>query len=189
MKTYSILFEHRGENSDTARDPVRVYDPQAGIDLDEERTCCLNWDDDQRVSVKRYAVHTVTLPDWLSPQEWIVNSISWKWAWGFGCWPDWPEAWQRFIAYDLKGHPDKRLAAVRLLKSRPRRPFRQSLREQLVAWLEAPVESRAYDSPFSSKQRHALLNPHLAREADRLDQQIYWYRPEDTGITSIFKLG
>lgn len=170
MKTYQVLYQHRGENSDTPKSPVREYQ-DGEVDLDEQITCCLNWDNDMLVRTDKYAVHDVTLPDWLPLQEWIRDRVHWRWLWGVGADPEWPEVWQRGLLH--LETTARRRACVKLLKTRKfRSDFRRSLRDQLVAWLETP-EERQYDSPFSYRQWECLLDRWMRIEAERIDSGLY----------------
>jgi len=175
MKEWPILFERLGENSDTPPDPVDVWRGQ--VDLDEEGTYCLSYDDNRPVRVKRYEVRLVTLPDWLDPKEWIRDSVTWKWVWGSGAEAEWPEAWQRGLA---NMGEVARYACIQLLKTykagRFRSDFRRSLAEHLVEWLETPVTERKHGSPFSRRQWECLYNAHVRRRANQVSSQLYWDR-------------
>lgn len=62
-----------------------------------------------------------------------------------------------FVALD-----DKRAdEVVKLLTSALRSPFRISLRKQLAEWLDAPMGSRRYETPFSAKQWAILTTPFI----------------------------
>ncbi len=181
MRTYLILYEMLSEYSTSARDPRRVYRPEQPVDFTQQAGCVLNSDDWRPVSVDRWDVQRVTLPDWLSAEEWIEQRTQWKWAWAFGCDPEWPEAWQRFITYGLKDHEGRRLAVVQLLRSTPATSFRHSLRLQLIEWLNAPPEQRRFETPFSPKQWGVLTNRWIVRRAHQLSQHLYYHRPLDRG--------
>ena len=71
MRTHIVVFEHFGENSDSAKSPT--YKKPEDIDLTEQKVCCLNWDDNQLVDTSRYALMEVTLPCWMSVEEWVGN--------------------------------------------------------------------------------------------------------------------
>jgi hypothetical protein len=170
MKTYKIAFEHTGEVSYTAKTPSRVY-VEGTIDLTEQKSCILSHDDWRLCSVNRWEVHDVSLPDWLSPEEWISRSVEYKYVWGLGASPDWPESWHRGL---LVLNTTERYAAIKLLATKTfRSAFRKSLRDQIVAWLETPPESRKYASPLSEKQWDAALGPKGVFEAKRLCEALY----------------
>ena len=171
-----FLTEMFGENSTTSKTPVAVLGERE-VNMDETVTCCVSSDFDMLVSVARYGTCEVELPEWLSPAEWLQHQVAWKYAWGFGVEKTWPEAWQRFVAYNCSGASTKRLAVVKLLKTKSfRSNFRASLRRQLETWMATPEGERQYGNPFSSKQWDALCEIHTAREAKCLDNQLYWNR-------------
>lgn len=176
LVTHQILFEHRGEVSYTQPDPARPYTP-GEVDLEEEKQALYSSDDWRLTKVKRWQVREVELPAWLSPQEYcrdITLQVRLKFLWGFGADPDWPEAWQRALAFFGE---TERLACVKLLKTKTfRSEFRASLRRQLVAWLEADPEARQYDSPFSRRQWEALCDCYTQREARQRGERLYWQR-------------
>jgi hypothetical protein len=171
MTTHKVLFQKFGENSGTAPDPVRPY-VEGCVDLTKKTTCCLSFDDDRPVEVNLYEVHDVTIPSWMTVEEWISDSIQWKYTWGAGVDPTWPEAWQRGL--HRFGTVEARLAAVKLLKTKKfRSDFRKSLHDQLVAWLETPADQRQHRSPFSGRQWEVLLDTYTHREAKRLEENLY----------------
>lgn len=178
MQEHQILFEHLGENSGTPKTPVAPWKNQA--DLSAQKVCCLSWDDDRLVETNRYEVRTVLLPDWLAPEEWVRDHVVWRWLWGFGADPEWPEAWQRgLLQID---HSADRLACITLLRTtRFRSPFRLSIREQLERWLATPTEEREYGSPFSRRQWNSLVDRWTALEAKRMDEVLYWSRDHGLG--------
>jgi hypothetical protein len=169
MKTHQILCRHTGEISYTAKDPVAIFTGQ--VDLEETTTCILSSDDFRLVSTKLWEVRSVELPDWLSPEEWIGSTVQWKYTWGFGVDTSWPESWQRGLKNLCT---TMRLACVKLLKVKNfRSKFRESLRDQLVTWLETAPESRQFDDPFSRRQWDALLTDRNNREAKQLSEYLY----------------
>lgn len=190
MKTHTILYKHQGENSDTPKDPVAVkvrggWKFRDGriekVDLKATTLCCFYYDDNRLVSTDLYATDKVTLPDWLSPLEWIRDRVAWKYAWGSGCDQKWPEAWQRAIAH--KFGESQRYAAVKLLSTKKfRSPFRQSLHDQLVAWLETPAEARKFDSPFSFRQWEILLDAYTVRAAKSIASGLYYGGRHSGGV-------
>ncbi len=169
--THQIVFTRKNnECSMSAMDP---HCPLDEFDGDLEATGSFIWyhDDWRHVSAPLYSVSQVELPGWLSPREWIRDSIKWKYTWSFGVDNTWPEAWQR----ELKGFSSaQRLAAVKLLKTKKfRSDFRASLCDRLKAWLETPTDDREYADPFSVRQWACLINRYVAREAEQLSTSIY----------------
>ena len=152
MKTHTILYQHLGELSYTEKQPVSVYTGQ--VDLSEEKNCLYSNDDWRLTPVKKYAVKDVELPDWMSPEEWLYNCNYLKWhrLWSFRGTKELPETWQRKL---LQIDGKQLTACAKLLTASLRSPFRQSLREQLVGWLNK--EENEYPSPFSWRQWESLL--------------------------------
>lgn len=175
MKTYEILFTRgNNENSTTAPDPVGLWKGQ--VDLAAQVTCCLSSDDDRPVSCNKYEVHTVTLPDFLDPEEWCSDVTAWKYTWGAGVDPEWPEAWQRGLK---KLEMNERVACADLLRTKKfRNEFRASLCEQLKKWLEGGSDFR---TPFSARQWECLINVYVAREADAISHMLYSNRSRAVG--------
>lgn len=172
---HQILYEHVGENADTAKTPKELWRGQ--VDLSEKIWCCASWDNDMRVRVNRYEVREVILPDWLSPEEWIQNKTWWHWLWSFGVDKEWPERWQRGLLTILRRNGEVALhVAIKLLQTKNfRSTFRRDLRDKLVSWLETPEDAREYDTPFSRRQWEALVGPYDAKEAKRISERIYWH--------------
>jgi hypothetical protein len=183
MKTHEIVFSRQAnENSDSAPSPLCSVEAAKNLDLTTTQVCCLNWDDNRPVTVNTYKVLTVTLPEFLSPEEWIRNSIAWKFAWAQGVDPMWPEAWQRGL---LEMNSFEQFICSKLLSTKSfRSDFRRSCRDRIVAWLETPAEDRQYKSPLSSRQLEALAGPNDRRTSDRRSENAYRnsrYRP-DLGV-------
>lgn len=171
MKTHQILCKHTGEYSHTRKDPVAVY-TGSGVDFEEKAACILNSDDWRPVDVPLWEVRSVELPDWLEPEDWIADTVKWKYAWGAGVDVSWPESWQRSLAR-LRG-TESRLVCVKLLKTKNfRSPFRQSLRDQLVQWMETPEGQPRMESPYTHRQWECLMSVHTQLEAKRLDEYLY----------------
>ncbi len=186
MRTYHILYRCLGGTSYSPLDPWHVYDPRyrdVGLSFADRVSVWIADDDSHPTTRPRYEVRLVTLPDWLSAEEWIQDRVKWRWTWGFGVDPTWPESWQRFVAA-LSGHPANRLAVVQLLRvAEPKGDVRRSLRAQLLTWLKTPVEQRRFDTPFSPKQWGCLTNRWIARRAHQQDQALYYqsHAATDTG--------
>lgn len=169
MRTHIVVFEHFGENSDSAKSPT--FKKPENIDLAEQKVCCLNWDDNRLVDTNRYALMEVTLPDWLPVEEWIRDFVKWTYAWqAHAIDMNWSETWQRgLLAID--GGFQRYIAAKLLATKNFRSPFRKKLRDHLITWLETPPEKRQYKTPFSPRQLEAL--------ATRADH-IAWKRRESS---------
>jgi len=155
-KTYDVLFDGKcNENATSARVAVGAYVPGT-VDLEEIVYQCASSDNDMLVSNKRYEVRTVTLPEWLSLEEWLRTNISWAFLWNDARIIELPEEFQRGL---MKMSGDGlREACVTLLATKNfRSGFRLSLRNQLVEWLVTPEDKRAYRTPFSPRQIEKLV--------------------------------
>jgi hypothetical protein len=172
FKTHKILFKKTGENATTPANPHRVYNETEHAPLLETTdSFCISPDNDGLISCRVYEVVEVRLPAWLSPEEWIVSYIQWKWTWGAGVDSSWPESWQRELAAQPLA---RRLACSKLLGTKTfRSEFRASLCAQLKAWLDA-AEGDRFPSPFSARQWEALLDKYVSREAKSLESRLYW---------------
>ena len=189
MARHQIVFIQRGENSTTPRDPFAVLLYQEGtklvvrdgrighetsVDLNETVTVCFSSDNDLLVKKNRFEVLEIEIPDWMTPDEWIRDSVGWKYTWEAGVDPKWPEEWQRGLHRFRE--TSKRMACVQLLTTKNfRSDFRRSLRDQLVDWLETAVEFRQYDEPFSRKQWAALIDLRMERQAKNMDTRLYYH--------------
>lgn len=172
-KLVTFVTEHRGEVSYTPHDIAFPLTDNCHVDFNETKEALLSSDDFRLVSVKRWGTVELELPSWLSPAEFARSWVAWKWVFGLGASKTWPERWLRFIASGLRGAAEK-LAVIKLLATQKfRSSYRQSLADQLLAWLETPKDSRKYDSPFSPKQWRSLLNAHVTREASQIDAALY----------------
>ncbi len=176
-----VLFERRGENSTTSPDPVAPY-VEGAVDMNSTVQCCLSYDDDQLIRVLKYDVQDVTLPAWLSVEEWIKTSLKWKWNWGGGVDPTWPEAWQRGLLYfsTLERYVYAQLLGTKKFRSQ----FRQAMCHALIEWLEKAPEDRKYPQPLSSGQWGALTKnaPYTLHEATSLGERLYRDRSILLGI-------
>ncbi len=176
LKKVTLLYVHHGENATTPKVPHEVWNREtaARFNLNEEKTCCLSSDNDMLVAAKRYELHTIYLPRWMDPRDYIRDYIRWQYFWGYGGDPNWPKRWQLRLYNDFG--PAQRLAAIKLLKTRNfRSDFRKSLREQLETWLNSRSKKR-HSSPFSPRQWQALCDPRTCREADRISNGLYYNR-------------
>lgn len=138
------------------------------------------WAGQVDLSTTGWEVHEIELPDWLSTEEYCKSFVKWKYFWGLGADPNWPEKWQRLLT---RGgfSPSDRLACIQLLKTKKfRSKFRSDLHAQLVNWL---TEER-YPYPFSPKQWDKLVNKYVIWRAARLETALrldlnYYGVPKD----------
>jgi hypothetical protein len=147
---HTILYSRKNnENWPTPTYPVAVWCGQ--VDLEATGVFCRSFDDDGLVSAKLYELREVTLPAWLSPEEWIGGMVQWKYTWA--CVPfEAPELVQRaFFALSF----EEQFLLGRLLNARPKASegFLASLREQTWAWI---LGERTHARPLSNRQLSAL---------------------------------
>ncbi len=187
LVTHAVLFARDGENATSppgargailAREGGRVTyrAPRGGgaveVDLAETRAYCINWDNDGLVEGLVHAVGTITLPAWLTIDEYLCDSTTWTFGWAQGIDRQWPGAWQRGLA---RLSPVEQRVGAALLRARAfRSGFRASALAQLVAWLESPVEGRRFASPWSPRQLDCLGAGRERREAERVSSGLYY---------------
>jgi len=125
-------------------------------------------------------VHEIELPEWLSTEEYCKTYRTWKYFWGLGANPEWPEKWQRILV--RKGYsPADRLACIQLLMTKK---FRSKFRSDLCAQLKTWLEEERYPHPFSPKQWDKLVNKYVVWRAAQLEtalnrDQSYYGVPGD----------
>jgi hypothetical protein len=171
LVSHRILFTQRGENASTPQDPTDLYVPGM-VDLTEKISCCISYDNDMLVQIEKYSVRDVSLPVWLDPKEWLRNTTTWRWVWGFCEDLEWPENWQRGIQ---KLSSSQKLACVKLLRTKTfKSEFRANICTQLKTWFNTPETERKYENPFSLKQWDCLIDGHIALEAKQIDSRLYY---------------
>lgn len=166
-----FLFVKDGENAPTPASPVRRWRNEDEPLLKVMATYCASFDFDMPVECHKYERHDVVLPSWLTPEEWLGALVDWKYVWGMGADPRWPEAWQRGLK--RIGGSVERATACALLGAKLKSEFRMKLRDQILAWIETPPEERKYASPLSHKQWDAATNVHAARAATNKAEGLY----------------
>lgn len=155
MKVWRVLFDGKcNENSDSAKEPVKEYKGEE--DLNEEITQCMNWDNDMLVTSKRYEVKEVTLPEWLSVEEWISSRIEWSYFWSIPKAVTLPENYQRVLVKMQNSMYRDALVAL-LAAQKLRSPLKISLQKQVIDWIETSPENRKYAFPLSDKQCDLLI--------------------------------
>ena len=167
---HPVLYSRKfNENASTKMDPIAPFDAALHTNLlSAASTHCVSSDNDMLISCKTYEVRDVELPDWLSPQEWVGNSIRWAYVFAYAD-KAWPEAWVRAIGR-IEGAAE-RYACAKLLGTRTfRSAFRASLRGQLEKWIAGNGE---YATPFSYKQWSALLDRYTRLDAERIEAATY----------------
>lgn len=171
MQTVSVLFKHTGCNSDTAYEPVCIFNEMIhGHLLERKRECCLNYDNDMMVSIHEYRV--LDCRTWSDVEDpMIFARLRWyiKEAEAAGLNPDTirPEVLQKLMSLA----DWQRWGCYKLLKTKNfRSEFRAKMREQLDSWLRG--ESN-YESPFSPKQWMCLGIGQETHTIQRVQDNLY----------------
>ena len=191
MHTLRIVAVRTGEIVSTPADPTYVFErlvsdgddntralvrrpytaERVEIDLARTDTFILGHDNWMQTTERKYVVWDVEAPAWMSADFLISHWISLRYAAAVGVnlrtWSE--EHVLGALALDRKWQ----YAVADLINTDPARmrsPFRISLREQVVSWLENPAE-RKYDTPLSAKQAAYLL-PETWR-LDKIAASIY----------------
>jgi len=159
MKTYICLYEHLGENADSAKDLRGLASDYPEINLNAKKFCCRNWDDNGLTEVDRYSIRKVILPDWLSFDEYKTNQVRWQFLFEFlkikKIDIDGFEKYARFLItienFSVKAKLFD-LLNTRNFKSE----FRRSLFNQINSWLDMPISERKYGFPLSPNQMQFL---------------------------------
>ncbi len=201
MKTVQFLCKQMGENSTTSHDlyseivngKVKISVPRkdengrktlsydkiekdlSEINMNETISVCLAFDNDMLVQKELWSIREVQLPDWLSGEEYLRMEIRFKYLWGFGCSMETPEKIQRFLL-DISDEA-LRLGYIKLLSTKNfKSPVRESLYNQVMAWIDTNPEDRKYGKPLSWKQEAMLVNRHVMLEAKQKSTSLYWRR-------------
>lgn len=189
-----VLYEHRGENADSAYSPVGVASVEIRrrqVDLNEAKRVCVSYDNDMPTQIRRWKVHEVWLPDWLKVKEWASDVTRWAYFWALGGRPDWPEAWQRALSSLTGGRlsAGARRAIFLLVDSQPRTEFRTSVRSQVIRWAETPADDRQYATPLSGRQMQYITKWYHVRDADRIANDLYYARRhhDDVGVPATLR--
>jgi hypothetical protein len=155
--------------------PLREFDPVKDAELlKEEKTFLQGPDDFAQYTAPRFVVKRVVLPDWMEPAEWCRAEVEWRYLWAVVP-AEWPEQWQRalMLVNERAGMPTL-LAITELLKTKEfRSPFRKSLRDQIVEWMETPEEDRKYRLPLSQRQINSILSYAIVVKARCIESRVY----------------
>lgn len=163
MATWKILYE-ASSRLPAMYHPVALYVP-GDVDLEETKLGYL-FDDPRPIPVKRWQVEEVTIPDWISPEEYIRSPERWAWMFmqmsKYGWSPELARAWMDSVELFTDAEMNAALTLLRTRKFRSK--FRESLRDQIVDWLLTPPHERKYPrSPLSQKQWAAIIRPRYGR--------------------------
>jgi hypothetical protein len=145
-------------------------------------------DDFTQYEAPRFVVKRVVLPDWMDPGEWSRSEVEWRYLWAIVP-AEWPEQWQRalLLVKERAGMPAV-LAIVNLLKTKEfRSPFRKSLRDQIVEWMEANEEDRKYKLPLSPRQFNAIMDYATVVKARVIETRLYNSPSKTYGVPLLTK--
>lgn len=173
-----VVFSRKGnEMSTTAMSPIALFDASVWTEekLAEKGTFCWNESDWRLVECNLYSVSDVTLPIWLSGEEWLKNHISWKYTLAYtkdGVYTDLDSTFLRWVNGVSQGA--SKLAMIRLMETKAfRSEFRKAMRDQILRFLETAPQSRIYPSPLSPRQMECIIGPQMWLEAQRIDSNVY----------------
>jgi hypothetical protein len=185
--TATFLLRHNGENATTNHDLYAVVVKQEGdvvtarrpysdveftVNITEQASRCISFDFDMLTQINLYRVAEVELPEGITPDEWITNSVKFKFLFARGADHNWGGDTLRSLLF-LDGQ--YQYAAIRLLRTKNfRSTFRQSMRQQLDQWLATSSEARQYPTPWSGKQFSYLLSTHDLRALRQIDNSTYY---------------
>lgn len=174
MKTVKLLAEHLGEFQYTSKYPIREFNPEIDEKLLTEKTTALFSSDMwEPVPVNRYEVQEHILPDWCEIDYYIHNIVYFKWYFGFGGKYEWSEQWYKRLT-SIEEY--MRYACIKLLNTNCKSPFKQSLKKQLIQWLDAENTPYLYPTPFSPLQKSYVLDKWTLQEARSKSEALYWSR-------------
>ncbi len=110
------------------------------------------------LSITGATLVTVELPVWLSGDEYLASAQRWNSLWAEDGAAGWPESWQRAMLSPTIRH--KGAVCALLCDASPKTDFEQSLRSQVISWIDG---SRKYDFPLSYRQGESLTELRLRR--------------------------
>lgn len=170
-----ILFQHQGSSLDSNHSPLRPFVDGADEALLEKKCWRMaNMDFDMPIEINEYKLVTVELPDWASAEDYcnVCFTVNLKYYKGFGG----DIAWGRQWFLRLVELPEAlRYSCIALLRVKNfRSSFRQSLRNQLEAWLNA--DKPEHFMPFSQRQADVLVTERDIRAAKNCATNLYHTR-------------
>jgi len=151
VRTVDVVYEFVGlHDTQNAVRPVCLLADFRG-DLSETRVGCRSYDDNGPATYPRWQVRQITIPTWLSIDEWARHDRAYC-----GMMPrdlELPEQLVRLlVTLDLP----RRRALRQLMTACLRSEYKISLRAQVQRWLDTPATERQYDSPLSPRQWWSL---------------------------------
>ncbi len=162
MKTVKFLMRQSGEFVST---PRNIDSPFVGQDYDKTKMAdTIRSNDDWRPEPKlMYAIEEIEIPEWMSPDD--FSEHNWTWYKRIGGTEELGKSVYDKIIGIKNG--TLRLACMKLLNTKKfRSSFRESLKNQLVAWIQ-DINPK-FKEPFSIKQQHSLCNEYTYQEARQI---------------------
>jgi hypothetical protein len=169
MKQVKIVFHANGENAGTFG-PLCFLDRFTG-NLEETCQRFVSWDCDIYTTVKRYYVDTVSIPEWMTEQQYLNDHISLKYALALGMPEDFSET--QFYNYCKLGEK-YRFFIGWLFAKKKLNEFNASIKSQIERWLSDPVPR--YGSPLTIAQYEAATRYCPLWEAKQISNSVYWNR-------------
>lgn len=171
MKKIKIVYHQNGENSGTTG-PLCPLSEFTG-NLDETCERFVSWDCDILITVKKYSVAEITVPDWMNEAEFINRHIELRFADGLG-FPVLTASETAFNNFTKIEGEKKRYFICWLLKkyANTKNNFMRSIYDQVTAWLETAAPK--YDFPLSVKQYEAAAKFCPLWEAKRINTKTYY---------------
>ena len=170
FKKTKVVFEETGENAGTIS-PVCLLDEFTG-NLSESASRFMSWDNDMRITVNRYSVKEVILPN---IPNWINYYTQIQYALGLAG----SEALQNLSEAQLMeffelSEYDKYIFG-RLWEKR-KNPFCLSLFSQIVDFLERKAQGNtSYQRPLSAGQYNAIEKFRIYKhDSKRISNKIYY---------------
>jgi len=154
MKFVQYLTRQNGEFAYTERNIVEVYDAEKHKDVDfsADAGCIMNNDCWMHVDKVLYAIELIEIPEWMEPKEY--DALTWMQYTRIGGNEELGrETYKKLTEFILN---DERLVItclVLLNTKRFRNAFRQSLRDQIVSWING---ENSYPIPLTQKQRQCV---------------------------------
>lgn len=172
LKTVKLVLINNGENRGTYAPLCFLSSFPTDKDLNETCIRCMNWDFDMPVECSLYKVSDIEIPDWMTEQYYLHNYISYK----FSC----------ALAYDfvltLNEDQYNKFKALgekyqyfidEYFKGNTKNPFKISIREQIIAWLNSPYDYKR-PTPLSPRQFEAAARYVPLYNAKSISTRAYY---------------
>jgi len=160
MKAERILYHNYGEISYTSMIPQK---PAGDLpdDYTKQDIRLFSSDDWRLTECTVSEVRTVEIPDWMPAETFCKDHLRLHWIWTAHKSAKTTLTHQQTAAlifiYERSENHDLLVECVKLLCANLRSTFKQSLKDQLVTWIDQLDEgTNKYNLPFSPKQTAAL---------------------------------